>query len=658
MQFPGLSKNSSIGSDETGTIRKNRFIRDKLLLKINIPVAAVLLVGISIWSYFHIDFQDKMQTNNIITNADLMSKTIRFNLDYSMMLNSREDIKNILADYGALSEIRTIRVLNKVGDVKFASEAERVGASVHLSDPLCQVCHSQPEPMVLPTLRQRLYQELDEGGEHVLRLVTPIPSESRCAAAACHYHRSDEKVLGMLDLSFSLRGKDELVRDIKRNTVILAVSLFVATFITIFILFYVFIKKPIGKIMTDASILAEGLATPNSNADLNDEIGQLSAAVHKMGDDLIQKQTQLMLQKNLYQDLFNNITSAVFVVDNGDLRIIDCNASAVGMYGTTKEELLGRPFSQFFSGGDEAENRELRQAIGAVLTGGSLDQTKHVALDGREFFVSLQATPMEFNDREVLLVSTVDITARLKAEQQLIQASKMATLGEMATAVAHELNQPLAVIQTSIDLVSRKIQRHENPTGTELERITGLMATSIERAINIINHMREFGRKSDMHLEPVSVNEILRRAFEFFGQQLSLRNIAVEWRLDEHLPRINGLANRLEQVIVNLFTNARDAIEERAARDEGAAEKRITIRSFLDIDEVAVEFSDTGVGIPARYRDKIFEPFFTTKEVSKGTGLGLSISYGIVKEHGGSIDVTDNESGGATFHIRLPVAYD
>jgi histidine kinase len=787
MQSSELDNNSSVRRDETDTIRKSRFIRDRLLFKINIPIAAVLVVGVSIWSYLHIDFQRRMLTNNVIIDAELMRKNIHFSLKYSMMSNSREDIKNIVAYYGSLRDIRSIRVLNKAGEVMFAGEPQQVGVSIHLSDPICQVCHSQTEPMVLPTFQQRIYHEGEDAGEHVIRLVTPIHSESRCSAAPCHYHPPDEKVLGLMDLSFSLRGEAKLVRDIRRNAVIQAVSLFVATFITIFILFYVLIKKPIGKIMADVSSLAEGSSTPNSNAELTDEIGQMSAAIHKMGDDLIQKQIiadnsrcQLMLQKNMYQDLFegvpclvtvqdsnyrllsfnrafsdrfraqigdfcyaayknrelpcencpvrdtladglshvteeagyykdgtkaqwmvttapicdadgqvvaamemclditsrksleeevsksrqryldifNNITNALFVADKANLHIIDCNSSAEEIYGTTRQELLGRSFSQLFAGNGEEDNRELNHAMDVVRAGGSLDRTKHVTLDGREFFVSLQATPMEFDDREVLLVSTLDITERLKAEQQLNQASKMATLGEMATALAHELNQPLAVIQTSIDLVSRKIQRNENPTRDELERINGLMGTSIERAINIINHMRDFGRKSDTGLVSVSVNEVLRRAFEFFSQQLSLHDIAVEWHLAENQLLIDGQPTRLEQVIINLFTNARDAIKERAARDEGATEKRITIRSCLERDEVVVEFSDTGVGIPARYRDKIFEPFFTTKEVGKGTGPGLSISYGIVKDLGGRIDVTGNDSGGVTFHIRLPAAHE
>jgi histidine kinase len=231
----------------------------------------------------------------------------------------------------------------------------------------------------------------------------------------------------------------------------------------------------------------------------------------------------------------------------------------------------------------------------------------------------------------------------------------MATLGEMATAVAHEINQPMAVIQTGIDLVARKIRRDATLDPSEVKRVTELIATGIGRASSIINHMREFGRRSDMNLEPISINHVLWRAFEFFAQQLALRNILVEWRLEDGLPDILGQSNRLEQVVINLFTNARDAIEERAASEGEQIEKRITVRTALLKQTLAVEFADTGIGVPERIRDKVFEPFFTTKQEGKGTGLGLSISYGIIKEHGGTISVTDNADGGATFFLRFPI---
>jgi histidine kinase len=339
------------------------------------------------------------------------------------------------------------------------------------------------------------------------------------------------------------------------------------------------------------------------------------------------------------------MSSAVFLVDKSTLGIVDCNRSSADLYGMPQDELRGRPFTELLAGGDTAANRE------TVLTGHSHYRIKHVNRAGREFFVSQHSTPMEFDGKEVLLVSARDITTRVETEQQLIQASKMATLGEMATAVAHEINQPMAVIQTGIDLIARKIQRREALEPDGVQRVTGMIATGIERATNIINHMREFGRKSDVNLEPVSINDVLLRAYEFFAQQLALRNIHVEWQLEDGLPKILGQPNRLEQVVLNLFTNARDAIEERAVREGGEAAKCVTVRTARLKHAVAVEFGDTGTGVPEALREKIFEPFFTTKKEGKGTGLGLSISYGIIKELGGTISVTDNPSGGATFFL-------
>ncbi|MEA4857152.1 sensor histidine kinase, partial [Solidesulfovibrio sp.] len=161
------------------------------------------------------------------------------------------------------------------------------------------------------------------------------------------------------------------------------------------------------------------------------------------------------------------------------------------------------------------------------------------------------------------------------------------------------------------------------------------------------------------HVEPVRVHEVLSKAVDIFGQQLSRRGIELAWGLAERLPAVPGDPNRLEQVFINFLLNARDAIEERAERDGPAGEaapRRITVRTMRNHDYVTVRISDTGGGVPESIVDRIFEPFFTTKQVGKGTGLGLSISYGIIKEYGGEIHVSNNETGGASFHIRLPVS--
>ena len=179
----------------------------------------------------------------------------------------------------------------------------------------------------------------------------------------------------------------------------------------------------------------------------------------------------------------------------------------------------------------------------------------------------------------------------------------------------------------------------------------------VDRASKIINHMRQFGRKSDMNQQAVNINDVLKKTFEVFSQQLTVRGIEVIWNLQDGLPAITADSDRLEQVFINLLINARDAIMDRVALEgPGQGDKKIFLNSRSVNSEVIVKVCDSGIGIPAAIMDKIFEPFFTTKNVGKGTGLGLSISYGIIKDFGGNIQAVKNEPGGACFVITFPVA--
>jgi histidine kinase len=185
----------------------------------------------------------------------------------------------------------------------------------------------------------------------------------------------------------------------------------------------------------------------------------------------------------------------------------------------------------------------------------------------------------------------------------------------------------------------------------------------VERASKIINHLREFGRKPDMKLEPVDMTQILKRALDIFIQQLKLREIEVLQYFTPDLPLVQADASRLEQVFINMLINARDAIEEKSATSKAAntdaqqAEpKHITLKTYAEGDSVVAEIIDTGCGIPSGVRAKVFEPFFTTKRVGKGTGLGLSISYGIIQDCGGNITVDSEPDKGTRFVISLPIA--
>jgi len=383
----------------------------------------------------------------------------------------------------------------------------------------------------------------------------------------------------------------------------------------------------------------------------NDQ-GEIIAAMEMSLDISQRKQLEEKLEKSekKYHEIFNNIPNPVFVLDMDTLDIIDCNDSVHVVYGYSKAEVINTSFLNLF-----AEEEKDRYAD-SLKTKTMLAQVRQLNRRGLTLFVNIRISPAEYPGKKVLLVTTSDITKRLEAEQQLIQASKMATLGEMATGIAHELNQPLSVIKTASSFFIRKIDRNEPIEEEILFNVLHKVDNNVDRATRIINHMRQFARKSDLNLVKVQINDVLHNAFEIFSQQLKLRGIDVIWQKEKKLPGINADPSRLEQVFINLLINARDAIEERwGPQVIEKADKKIILKTRSDGDKIVCEICDTGKGVPQAMADKIFEPFFTTKEVGKGTGLGLSISYGIVKDCGGTIQVTDHKPEGACFILTFPV---
>jgi len=381
--------------------------------------------------------------------------------------------------------------------------------------------------------------------------------------------------------------------------------------------------------------------------------GEVVAAMEMNLDITPRKQLEEKLERSekKYHDIFNNIRNPIFVLDAQTLAVIDCNNSVQTVYGFARDEIVERSFLELFK--HEERNRYAEELKSASV----VNQVRHIRRDGNPIFVDIWISPSQYPGKDVLLVTASDITQRLETEQQLIQASKMATLGEMATGVAHELNQPLAVIKTASSYFMKKVKKQQPIKEEILFTMAQEIDSHVDRASKIINHMRQFGRKSDQKKDRIQLNDVLRKSFEIFSQQLKVRGIDVTWEIEENLPRIMADADRLEQVFINLLINARDAIEEKwESHPRPAGDKRITLRTCSKAGRVFVEVADTGKGIPKSNSEKIFEPFFTTKDVGKGTGLGLSISYRIVQDFGGRIRVSSREGEGALFVMSFPIS--
>jgi C4-dicarboxylate-specific signal transduction histidine kinase len=235
-------------------------------------------------------------------------------------------------------------------------------------------------------------------------------------------------------------------------------------------------------------------------------------------------------------------------------------------------------------------------------------------------------------------------------QEQLVQAGKLATLGELTTGIAHELNNPLnnigLFVGNVIDHLELGLAEQEKES---MLRDLNSALEQVRKATEIITHLRTFGRAASVVLEPVAINDVIERSLSLTREQLRLRQIEVELDLAPADAVVLGNPIQLEQVFINLITNARDALADTPRRE-------IRITSSVEPKLVRVRFADTGPGIRAGLEQRIFDPFFTTKEVGTGTGLGLSITYGILKEHGGAISVESPPEEGACFVVELPLA--
>jgi len=263
---------------------------------------------------------------------------------------------------------------------------------------------------------------------------------------------------------------------------------------------------------------------------------------------------------------------------------------------------------------------------------------------GRSLIVNLSTVPLLGKDDHVIgrLLIMNDLTARVELEDQLVQAEKLSSIGMLAAGVAHEVNTPLAVITSQLQMMMRQLPS-DDPHSPVLDRVV----KQGFRASEIINNLLKFSRVSGSERVELELNKAIQETLSLAAPMLRAAKISLEARLDSDLPTIQGNAGKLQQVFMNLIMNARDAMPYGGD---------LTVTTSAVDSTVSVEISDNGIGIAPENLRKIFDPFFTTKATNRGTGLGLAVSYGIMREHSGKIYVDSTVGRGASFRLEFPVS--
>lgn len=353
---------------------------------------------------------------------------------------------------------------------------------------------------------------------------------------------------------------------------------------------------------------------------------------------------ELARLKEFNENIIESISVGVMVV-NLRGRITNWNGALEQIYGLKREEVIDRRITEVFQSEmlralrDLMERGEWRRGEPA-----NIYKFRASSADGRDLTLNISLAALQSKTAEIegSLIAIEDVTERVGLEEQLQQSDKLSSIGLLAAGVAHEVNTPLAGISSYSQMLMQQIP-DTDPRHKLLEKIH----RQTSRASSIVNNLLNFSRGAEARYAPVDLNRVIDDTIQLLDAQLRNTEIEVVRRYTDGLPLAFGDGSKLQQVLMNLILNARDAMPQGGA---------LEISTEADGDFVVIAVRDSGLGIAPEHLAKIYDPFFTTKQIGKGTGLGLAVSYGIIRDHGGHIDVESKPGEGTRFQITLPLA--
>lgn len=414
--------------------------------------------------------------------------------------------------------------------------------------------------------------------------------------------------------------------------------------IAIFIITTFFLKRFTGSIdvlVSAAKDLSSGNLNRYIEEPLKDEFKTLADSFNTMIDSLNKERQNFLSVHALYQALFEAAGDGICLLEtSGELgRIVSVNPATCRLYGYSVDEMLGKNCMEL---SPPEEHEKFRQKMLRILDGEWIScSITRIRKDGSEFPADISAGPLEINQHRYILTFTRDVSERQQAQQEIQRANQMAIVGQMAAGLAHEIKNPLAGIKVSLDVIADDLD-----LPSEDKDVIARVLSEINRMERLLKSLLNYARPPAPHFDLVDINRLL---------DYSIKNVALTAGKEPdkkilfekdfaELPYIEADSAQLQQVMLNIYLNAVDALE------NGGAITTVTRREGED--KVWIEITDTGKGLPESAIDKIFNPFFTTK--TKGSGLGLAICKRLIEQHSGSIDVCSTQGEGTSFVIILP----
>jgi two-component system NtrC family sensor kinase len=351
---------------------------------------------------------------------------------------------------------------------------------------------------------------------------------------------------------------------------------------------------------------------------------------------LEQKALEIARLKDFSENIVESLNVGVLAVDLYGI-VESWNTRMEQLFGVARQDAVGQQLGPLLPA--ELAGEIASRGDDEQITGIYKQRLQH---QGKLLTLNVSIAPLVSKSGERIgrLLLFDDVTQRERMEEQMTQTEKLTSLGLLAAGVAHEVNTPLAVISNYIQMLAKQM-----PEGDPKQAIIEKIVKQTFRASEIVNNLLNFSRTGAGEASDVDVNRVVEETLSLVAHPLKTSQIQIVKQLGDPLPAVRGSANKLQQVFLNLFLNARDAMPSGGM---------LEVRTAAHNGSVEIEVADTGAGIPREHIHRIFDPFFTTKGVGRGTGLGLSVSYGIIKEHSGKIDVRSTPGKGTSFHVEFP----
>lgn len=528
-------------------------IKNSLKFKVTVYLLVALTAATVVSTLIFLKYWQADLENLVARHVTQIADVVVASTRYTMLVNKRDIAEKIIEDIGKEKGIEHLRVMNQDGIIIHSNRKSEVGYSLDQQDEPCIRCHTSKEPLTKVANENRWSIFAKPGGQRVLTSMQAIHNEPTCSSASCHEHPVKQKVLGVVDVAYSLDDVDENVKTHARRAVGVAFGFIVFFSVSVGLLFRRLIYRPLKDLEAGANRIKSGNLDEMVAVRSSDDFGRVAES-------------------------FNHMTAAL-----------------------------------------RESKAELDQLIQEL------------------------ESKVEKRTKELLA-----------ARAEVVQGEKLASIGVLAAGIAHELNNPLTGVLTFTSLMRKKVLDN-----SEDAEDLDLVIAETKRCASIIRRLLDFAREKVPVKGFFNLNQVIEDVIRFVERTAALRQVEIKGDLDPEQPQIWGDADLIKQVVMNLVVNAEQAID-------GAGEIRVQSRAYHVADTrhtgaevvpmVEISITDTGCGIPEANLPRIFDPFFTSKEVGKGTGLGLSVSYGIIKAHGGTIEVQSVVGSGTTFRVTLPIA--